>query len=373
MTRELSLLQLRNLRLRSQRLHAGIGQAISSVPELVKTMLGLQSQEPPSAVLAVRPRTHHLVAEDVRHAREDERSIVLTWCIRGTMHLVSTEDLAWMLPLFGPLFIRKSQRRYKQLGLDPETRSLAARELRATLDRHGPLTRPELARYLAEKGIPVAGQAIAHLVSYAALEGIICFGPERDGKLTYVVIEDWIHLPEALEPNQVQIELARRYLEAYGPATPYDLASWSGLPVSQARSAFQSIPDDPFEVKIGKTPAWILPQNAGWLDHPLADPVVRLLPGYDAYLLGYQNRDFMVPANYASRIHPGGGLIKPTLIVDGLALGNWKKETRKDHTGIIVEPFEILNPDWLPGLEAEVQDLGRFLNQETTLKILPPI
>jgi hypothetical protein len=372
MTVDLSPRQLRNLRLRSQRLHPGTGQPISSVPELVKTMLGLQAQEPPSGMLAVRPRTHHLVAEDVRRAREEERSIVLTWCMRGTMHLVSAEDLAWMLPLFGPLFIRKGQRRYKQLGLDPETRSRAAREIRATLNRHGPLTRPELARFLAEKDIPVAGQAIAHLVRYAALEGVICFGPERDGKLTYVVLEDWLHLPETLDPDQVQIELAHRYLEAYGPATPYDLASWSGLPVSQARSAFQSIPDDLIEVKIGDSSAWMLPGHAGWLDQPSADPIVRLLPGYDAYLLGYQNRDFMVPARYARRIHPGGGLIKPTLIVDGLAVGIWKKETRKDHIAIIVEPFETLNPNWLPGLEAEIQDLNHFLNQKTTLKILPP-
>jgi hypothetical protein len=366
---KLSSEQIRLLRLRSQRLHPEAARSISGAAELVKVMGGLQAQELPSATLAVRPRSNHLVAEDVKKAREDDRSIVLTWCMRGTLHLVPAEDLGWLLPFFGPLFIRKSRRRYEQLGLDPKTRTGATGEMREALGRRGPLTRVELAEALAAKGIPVEGQAIAHLVRYAALEGVICFGPEREGQLTYVLLEDWVRPSGQLDADQIQTELARRYLEACGPATPDDFASWSGISIGQARAGFEAISNDLLEVHTTDSQAWMLASHSAWLDGPFDDPIVRLLPRYDAYLLGYQSRAFMVSASYATRIHPGGGQIKSTLIIDGRAAGVWSTECKRDSATIIVEPFEPIRANILPELEAEVQDIGRFLGQETQLRV----
>ena len=361
--------QTRRLRLRSQRLHPAAAQSISNVAQLVKELCGLQAQELPSARLAVRPRSHDLTAGDVKRAREVDRSILLTWCMRGTLHLVAAEDLSWLLPFLGPIFIRKSQRRYGQLGLDQETRLQAAREIRNELGKRGPLTRPELAAALEAKGIPVAGQAIAHLVRYAALEGIICYGPERDGQLTFVLLEDWVRLEERLDKQQAQIELARRYLKAYAPAASQDLASWSGISVRQARAGFEAISDELVEVETAGSPAWMLESASAWLDEPAGEPIVRLLPRYDEYLLGYQSRAFMVPEAHARRIHPGGGIIKATLIVDGRAVGIWRSERKKNEMTIVIEPFESLSAKIKPALEAEVQDLGRFTQQETGLRV----
>ncbi|MEJ2266727.1 MAG: winged helix DNA-binding domain-containing protein [Anaerolineales bacterium] len=350
MTKELSTKQIRLLRLRSQRLHPEAARSISGVAELVKVMSGLQAQELPSATLAVRPRSIHLVAEDVKKAREEDRSIVLTWCMRG-------------------VFIRKSDRRYKQLELDQETRKRAVSEIRKALSQRGPLIRTELAEALAAKGIPVEGQAIAHLVRYAALEGVICFGPEHDGQLTYVLLDDWIRPSRRLDADQIQAELARRYLEAYGPAAPDDLASWSGISIGEARAGFEAISNDLLEVQTTDSQAWMLASHSAWLDKPTEDSIVRLLPRYDAYLLGYQSRAFMVSAAHAKRIHPGGGQIKSTLIVDGRAAGIWSTERKKHSVTIVVEPFEPISPNVISKIEAEAQDIGRFMGQETQLRV----
>lgn len=365
----LSLEKVRLLRLRSQRLHPEMALSISGAAQLVKEVCGLQAQELPSATLAIRPRSHNLTIDDVKQAREDERSIVLTWCMRGTLHLVAAGDLSWLLPLLGPIFIRKSQRRYAQLGLDRETRLKAANEIQNELDKREPLTRPELAQVLEKKGIPVSGQAIAHLVRYAALEGIICYGPERDGQLTFALLEDWADLEEGLESQEPQAELARRYLQAYAPATPEDLASWSGISMRQARAAFQALSKELVQVEIAGSPAWILASASDWIDEPADEPIVRLLPRYDAYLLGYRSRAFMVSDTFARRIHPGGGIIKSTVIVDGCAVGIWRSERKKNKTTIVVEPFESLSTKMRSGLEAEVQDLGRFTQQDTCLRV----
>jgi hypothetical protein len=363
--KKLSTAQIRLLRLRAQYLHPEAARSITAVAQLVVGLCGLQAQELPSATLAVRPRSQGLVAEDVRRAREDERSILLTWGMRGTRQLLATEDLGWLLPLFGPTFIHRSERRYRQLGLSQEIRTQAVKLMRDVLGKYGPLSRPELARRLAAKGIPVVGQAIAHLVGYAALSGVICFGPERDGELTYVLLEEWVQFGRPLEPARAQAELARRYLSAYGPATPEDLASWSGLSVSQARAGFSTISGDLLEIT--QPQVWMLKEQAAQLDEPPGEASMRLLPRFDVYLLGYRSRDFMLPGPYAKRVHPGGGEIKAALMVDGYVVGVWTTERKKKAITIVVGPFESLDAKWMPALQAEVQDIGRFLGQETKL------
>lgn len=367
--RKLSTEQVRLLRLRCQRLHTDTAQSISSVAQLIRDIFGLQAQELPSAVLAVRPRSTDLVADDVKKAREGDRSIVLTWCMRGTMHLVPVDDLSWLLAFLGPIFIHKGQRRYKQLGLDPETRMRAKKVIRDVLGRRGPLTRPELAEALAAKGIPVEGQAIAHLVGFAALEGVICFGPEREGNLTYVNLEDWVQPEGQLDEGRAGAELARRYVEAYGPATPEDFASWSGISIGQARDGFEAISNQLLEVAAMDAPAWMLKRYSDWIDEPRDKADVRLLPRYDAYLLGYGSRDFMVSQSYARRIHPGGGIIRPAVIADGRAVGVWRRERKKGHSIIAIKLFEDSGEDIMPDLESEVQDIGRFLEERTELHI----
>lgn len=367
---KLSLEQVRRLRLRAQRLHPD--HAASGVARLVQDVCGIQAQELPAAALAVRARSARLTLDDVQHAREVDRSIVLTWCMRGTLHLIPAEDVGAWLAFFGPIFIRGNQRRYNQLGLDSEIHRRAARVMQEALSQRGPLTRPELAGALAAQGIPVEGQAIAHLVGHAALEGLICFGPLRAGKQTYVILEDWIRLTQPLDAHQTLADLAHRYLDAYGPAAPDDFARWSGLSMRQARTAFDTVADDCLAVEIDDSPAWMLARHADWLDAPPGDPIVRLLPNYDLYLLGYRGRDFMVSEAYARRLHPGGGQIKACLIVDGRARGTWRIERHKHTSTVVVEPFEPLDADILPALEVETQDIGRFLHQTTALRVETP-
>ena len=367
MRQELLPEQVLRLRMQSQRLHPRIDAAVG-VAGLVRHLGGIQAQDPSAATLAIRARSRGLVADDVRRAREDERSIVLTWAMRGTMHLVATEDVGWLLALLGPLFIAKNARRYRELGLDGEVRAEATATIHEALAARSPQTRPELAATLSARGIPVEGQAIAHLVRHAALEGVICFGPRRGATPTYVLLRDWVRPGPALETEHALAELALRYLGAFGPATVEDLASWSGLPMAQARAAMQIIADRLDEVEMAGAPAWMLPQR----DAPPAERAVRLLPSYDTYLLGYRRRDLIVAESHASRVHPGGGQIKPTLVVDGRAVGVWRSIRRRGTVTIAVEPFEPLDADILPALEDETRDVGRFLGVGAELYVEPP-
>ena len=98
-------------------------------------------------------------------------------------------------------------------------------------------------------------------------------------------------------------------------------------------------------------------------------PIMSLLPRFDIYLLGYQKRDLAVPSQYAKRINAGGGIVHPTVLVDGRTVGTWKSKREKNHLVVMVEPFELLAPEIYEGLEAEVEDIGRFLGEEVRLEV----
>jgi len=196
------------------------------------------------------------------------------------------------------------------------------------------------------------------------LHGILCFGPDRGTKPTYVLLDDWLdraHLTSLSQETACE-ELARRYLAAYGPASPDDMVAWSGLPMSEIRAAWKRIADSIVEVEVTGQLAWLPKTHLARLDefpdHPL---VVRLLAGFDTYLLGYRNRDIAVAPPFAKRINAGGGMIRPALLVNGQAVGTWKSPQRKKQLDVVVEPFEQLSPGVQPALEAEARDIARFL------------
>lgn len=364
------------LRQRAQKLTPQEANAATSVAQVVKDLCGIQAQDASAAALAVRVRSTGLLNDDVERARVQERSIVRTWGQRGTLHLLATEDPGWLLPLFGPIFMAGNRRRYAELGLDEDTLTRGVQAIRAVLANQGPLTRDELVEQLAHHGIRLIGQARPYLLQHAALEGIICLGPDHGTKPTYVLLSDWQgqgYQEHALSQESAHAELARRYLKAYGPATPEDLTAWSGIPISKTRVAWQHIADQLIEVEIAGHPAWMLKAHAKWLDEPPQPaPVVRLLPAFDTYLLGYKKRDLAVPPQHAKRINAGGGLLNPVLLVDGRAMGTWKSKQQKQHLDVILQPFDQLSPELKSGLQAEVTDLGRFLGVQTALQVISP-
>ena len=354
------------MRLRAQRLDT---RAQVGVQQVVSDLCGIQAQDAVAGALAIRVRASGLTAPSVNEARTLHRSVVLTWAMRGTMHLVASEDAMWLLRLLGPPMIRKSRRRHGELGLTEEAGSRAVGAVRETLEAHGPMSRAGIARSLAGRGLPVEGQAIYHILRLAALEGVVCFGPEQGDEGTYDLLDRWAPAPRRVDDPLA--DLARRYVVAYGPASPGDLAAWSGLPLRDSRSAFQGAAGELLEVSIEGSPAWIHASREGWLDAPGPDaPTVRLLPAFDTYLLGYRERDLGVSDEFARRVHPGGGIIRPTLMVDGRAAGVWSRKRTRRGIAVTATMFDDLPPEIHPFLEEEAVDVGRFLGAEAELSIV---
>jgi hypothetical protein len=364
---ELTTHQLRKLRLRSQRLDGEAHSGWSDPAGLLYEVCGVQAQEARAAELALWVRGSGPTAAHVERARIEDRSIVRTWCMRGTIHLLASEDLGWLMPLLGPVFVRKSARRYAELGLSEEICRRAVAAISDILNKDSPLSRGELAGRLGAMGFPVEGQAAYHLVRRAGLEGVLCFGPELGKEPTYVPLGSWARIGEAMEREEALARLAKRYLEAFGPAGPEDLATWSGLSLRESRRAFAQIGGELVEVECGDMRSSMLKSQEPWLAMTQsagaqdAEVTVRLLPAYDSYLLGYRDRALSVPQAYAKRVHPGGGLLRPVLLAGGRAVGTWRLKRKAKRLEVTMEPFEPLSAAVRQELDGAVGELGRFL------------
>jgi len=316
----------------------------------------------------MRVRSTGLDARDVDRALNEKRSIVRSWLMRGTLHLVAAEDLRWLVELLGPVFARAFATRHAQLGLDDDLKTRGVVAIRQILT-DGPLARRELVDRLRAHNIALdlKTQAPIHLIGLAALQGVLCIGPEHDGEATYVLLDDWVPRVRSTPRATALGELARRYFAAYGPATVGDLSAWSGIAMAEARSAVTAAKASLAEVTVHGEPGFALKDR---LERSTTSAAldVRLLPAFDTYLLGYRKRDLAVPAPLQRRLQRGGGWIHPAVVVNGRAVAAWSLRKSGGRAELRVEPFDAISRAAV-GIEAEVADIGRFLDQSLRLEI----
>jgi hypothetical protein len=310
------------LRIAAQRL---VGDKEVGAAEAVRGLTAVQAQDLPGALCSVALRTRPRTRADVSAAL-DAGSVVRSWPMRGTLHLVAAEDLGWLLQTLAPRVLRGSTRRRAELGLD-EAALERGRELAVdALDGPG-LRRAELLAYWDRHGLSTSGQRGYHLLGYLAQAGTLCLGPLHDGEQRVVLVQQWIPEPRQLTGDEALRELALRYFRGHGPATVKDLIRWGCLLAADARAGTEAARSELATVVVDGIEYLMDPQTPHRLEAARAEAEgVLLLPGFDELVLGYADRSMTVPAEFADRIVPGGnGMFRPTVVSHGRAVGTWKR------------------------------------------------
>jgi len=347
--------------------------------EVVRDLVGVNAQLPSAMALSLRARLKGLTLEDLETCRIQDRRVVRTWCMRGTLHLVQTEDLDWLLAAVSPAVLRGAWRWLeKRGGLNEERARQALEAACRILQKEGPLPRGELMEAVTgQLGFPVQ-QAAAGIVHLNGLLGRICFGPDRGAHSTYAALDRWLGRKVTFGEPPDHAALARRFLQGYGPAAPQDLAAWWDLGLKQAKSAWAALGDELVECRVHADGAaeqrvWKLASQAVPAAEPGEHgPSVRLLPAFDTYWLGYADRAFAVPPRYHDRIFHGGEIV-PTILVDGCAAGTWRYEARGKGVDITVSPFTPIPGEIGDGIAEEAQDVWRFLGLTPKVRFNEPL
>jgi hypothetical protein len=324
------------------------GEPARDPTAVAERLLAVQGQDPRGARLAIRARTSGLTAADVDRALTEERSLLITWLNRGTLHLVRSEDYPWLQALTTPPLQTSANRRLRQEGVSEKDVERAVKTIEKALAGEGPQTRLQLRERLEGAGIPAAGQVLIHLLFLVAVRGIAVRGPMVGKEHAYVLVRDWLGAQKPVDREKALPELARRYLVGHGPANDRDLARWAGLPLRDARAGLAAIAPELEEREDGLVDLAKRPPA-----EPLPPP--RLLGAFDPLLLGWTSREEVVgPHKLLVTIN---GIFKPFALVGGRAVATWGLAGGK----VTIKPLEQVAKKAMKGLEADAVGVERFV------------
>lgn len=270
-------------------------------------------------------------------------AVLRTWTMRGTLHLVAARDARWMLRTAGVRGLPTSSRRWRMLGLDQATADAAVEVFRGALDGVPLLTRSALLGALQAAGIGPEGQRGYHLLWYASQIGVTCVGPNCGGEQTFALLDAWAPEQRDLDGDEALGELVLRYFRSHGPATRQDFQRWTGLTAAQTRRGLAVAGDALTVCQAAGEEVFVAPAA---LDRPAAPTVVRLLPAFDEYLIGYKDRSAVIAGDRMGDVVPGGnGVFRPVLLVDGRIGGTWSRTLSARGVRIQVHHFDPPPPE----------------------------
>jgi hypothetical protein len=341
-------------RLTAQMLAGPPARGPEAAVAVARRLLATQAQDARGARLAIRARTRDVSSVDIDRALTEEGSLVITWLNRGTLHLVSSEDYAWLQALTTPPLVTASTRRLAQEGLPPAVAERAVEIVRRALTDDGPLTREALRDRLQQAGIPVAGQALIHVLFRAAIEGVAVRGPMIGTRHAYVLVRDWLPAPGragTLSRDTALAELARRYLAGHGPAGERDLARWAGLPLRDARTGLTAIAGELLD-----EPGGLVDLRARGRMGRLPPP--RLLGPFEPMLVGWNSRAPVLGEHDAKVVT--GGLFRGFAMVGGRGVATWRLQGSR----VGIEPFAPLADADAAALHGDAVAVTRFLGRD---------
>lgn len=322
---------------------------------------GVQAQLMSAAEMQVAVRVN-CKTDDVEAALWKHKSLVKTWLMRGTLHLIPALDL--------PLYTAAMSRRWVQLGnawvkytglSEPELRALFAAVGEALDDQ--PKTRQELIATVS-KGRPERVQTVLRsgwgtVLKPVAAAGLLCFGPSRGQSVTFVRPGPWLGSWRDLDPDGAIVEIARRYLRAYGPATRDDFMRWWGVHTRGAgKAAWAGLAGELAPVSVEGARADILAADLPGLVKSETSPLVNLLPLFDPYLMGHSTRDHLFDSVHRSRVSRTSGWISAVVLVDGRVVATWTHKVVNQTLRIAVDPLERLPSKAKPAIRSRAEELG---------------
>ena len=343
------------------------------VAAVVRRLCGVQAQVASVAELCVRVRRKTSRAGDVARALRDGR-LIKTWAMRGTLHLLTPEDAGTFLSLIaaGRSWDRPSWQSY--FGITAKQFDALREVVRECLDGKA-LTRDELiVAVTARRGYGHLGNALRDrwgtLWKPYAWQGDLCFGPSRENRATFMRPEDasprWVALPEPDDAAPVAIAA---YLRAYGPATADSFGDWIGsgrINKRRIRAWFEALRPRLAEVEVGGEHAYILPEDLDDLRSTKSSRAVRLLPGFDQFVMGPGTGDgHVVPARRRTAVSKQSGWISPVVLVGGVVRGTWELAGNR----VLVAWFKEAGAVRRTAILAEVKRLSTILGRELQLEV----
>jgi hypothetical protein len=345
--------------------------------QIVRAICGAHAQVMSAAELSIGLRSAAITRAEIHDALWSEHSLIKTFGPRGTVHLLPAEDLAIWTGALSALPYRRLVDTKSELLTPEQTEAIV--EAIAMVLSAAELTTDELTEALVEQLGAWAGEPVMPAFqgmwprwrkaqAIAGMRGAFCFSPNRGRNVTYTNPRRWLPGFKPADSQLALMEIVRRYLHSYGPATPQQFAQWLDVPRRLSAELFDSLSGELEQVELEGASAWML---AGDTQPPSVPPQgVRLLPYFDAYTVGCHPRELLFPGRAAARALAGGQAGNfPVLLIDGIVAGVWHQRRSGRKIAITVEPLDPLTPAQRHELDDQVERIGEFLEGKPSLTI----
>jgi hypothetical protein len=341
--------------------------------DVVARLGGLQAQLMSAAELQLWARVDGITPAQVEQALWHDRTLVKSWAMRGTLHLMRATDLPRFVAARQVSLPKRPPSWYNYHAVTPEEETAILDGVRAILGDTG-ITREALADAVAERvGNPKLRELLLSgwgaLLKPSAYGGDLCFGPNQGQQVTFVRPADWLGTWTELDPEASLQTIARRFLATYGPATSDEFGRWWGMDASRARKLFKALGDEISEVSVEGWRAWALISTLEAMQSATAAPSVRLLPFFDPYTIAVaRHSQVLLDDAHKGRVYRAQGWISPVVLVDGRLAGVWEMDKQRARTILAIELFASPTAEIKAGIEAEAARLGPFLESEVEIR-----
>jgi len=348
--------------------------------EVAGAVCGVHAQVQASAELQLAARVDGVTQADVRAALWERRELVKAWTIRGTLHLHPAGELPlWLAarravlgPKDGRLPAWTDPAGVAHPALEADEVEAVRAAVWEALDGRC-LLRDELVEEVVKR---VGAAPQDRLRSgFAFFLSDLCQGPPQGSRITLARPDQWIDGWREIDEDEALREVCRRFLHTYGPARPRTFAGWLGSAAFRAREAqalFDDLGGELEEIAVDGRAYFVL---AGDRSFPALNRQVLLLPEYDAYLMGFRERDELVPEAVRELIasHGRGRYEGPAatrlVLVDGVAAGLWERQKRGKRIELHVLLARRVRKVVRTEIEREAERIGAFLGLEPVLEV----
>jgi uncharacterized protein YcaQ len=351
---------------RLDRHHLSSG-APTSLGTLCRDACGIQCQVMAAAEMALWARNHRLQRSEIQSALWESRSLVKTALMRGTLHLVSAADFPVYISALRNSRVRQTLHIMARYHIS-EKEAYAVREAVVDALAAGPMTRRELTdrvlsrNIVGKKGRPWFEQAAWGVARPAILEGLLCYGPAQGQEATFVRVDQWLPKLGPVPEHEARKILLRRYLAAYGPATPTDFSRWTSFSKEETEAVWESLREELIEVSVEGWQGWILREDyPSLVKSRWRETVVRLLPSFDPYLLSHAEKDHLVDRRWYKKVYRSQWWISPVVLLNGRVIGIWAWARRGKRSSFEMEMFAKVSRDIRAKIDEEAARLKNFL------------
>jgi hypothetical protein len=356
----MNLTDIASIRLISQQITE---TKFETAKDIVSWMGAIQAQDYAMVKWAIGVRLPNSTDQRIETAINDGE-VIRTHLLRPTWHLVSANDIYWMLALTAPQIKTLLKSRHRGLELSQAIFTKSNSIIEKALKGGTHLTRKELMGELEKAGIATDDNRASHLLLWTELDGIVCSGATKGGKQTYALLEERVPKPNPVTKEEALATLAKKYFTSHGPATIRDFVWWSGLSVSDAKQALEMVKSDFISETIDSQTYWL--GNSASI--PKTDlESVYLLPAFDEFIISYKDRSASLPYENHNKAVSNNGIFRPLIVVNGQVTGIWKRTTKKDKVIVETELFTQPNKTSKSLIEKASIQFGNFLEKKTEI------